>query len=205
MKLSEAAIRTILLDRSRSESDLAAQYGVRQNTINRVRTGARCAHIAPEISRWHRYTTATSIAEILAERTAPDAKTGCVNWTAGVQSMGYGTFTFRRRRHLAHRAAFELAKGPIPNGLVVMHACDNPRCCNPDHLSVGTDQDNRDDCVAKDRHVHGETHPTAKLKASEVLEIRADARAQRAIAKDYGISQTQVSTIKRHSQWRDLP
>lgn len=205
MKLSEAAIRTILLDHSRSESDLAAQYGVRQNTINRVRTGARCAHIVPEIPRWHRHTTATSISEILAERTVLDSKTGCVNWTAGVQSMGYGTFTFRRRHHLAHRAAYELAKGPIPDGMVVMHSCDNPRCCNPDHLSAGTDQDNKNDCVAKERHVFGETHPTAKLKAIEVLAIRADSRPQRAIAKDYGISQRQVSTIKTHSQWRSLP
>ena len=204
-KLSDDAIRDILHKDSRTESELAARYGVKQNTINRIRTGARCASIATEVPRWHRYIVASSLSEVLALQTCTDQATGCVNWTGALMSTGYGQFSFRGRKYLAHRVAYEFAKGQIPDGLVVMHACDNPRCCNPEHLSVGTDQDNRNDCVAKARHVYGETHPTAKLKAVEVLAIRADTRSQRTIAEDFGISQRQVSTIKTHSQWRSLP
>ncbi|WP_081080637.1 HNH endonuclease signature motif containing protein [Burkholderia cepacia] len=202
MKLRAADVIVILTDR-RPEADLAAQFGVAKNTINRIRTGARWAHVAPEIQRWRRYVDAESITDVIAQRTERDSVTGCLNWTGATQSEGYGIFSFGGKLMLVHRAAYQEVHGEIPDGLVVMHGCDNRRCCNESHLRLGTDQDNKDDCVAKGRHSRGESHPTAKLTAEEVKQIRADSRNQRALASEFGVSQSQISHIKTFSQWRE--
>src|ERR1700756_2891954 len=80
---------------------------------------------------------------------------GCWEWQGKRHYKGYGHFTVRgqgRRRTLkAHRVSWELANGPIPEGLHVLHSCDNPPCVNPDHLFLGTDMDNVHDRDAKGR------------------------------------------------------
>jgi len=74
----------------------------------------------------------------------------CWNWTAGTQSKGYGSFGIGNgKTALAHRVAFELEYGEIPEGLCVMHGCDNRKCCNTNHLSLGTIADNNRDMVEK--------------------------------------------------------
>lgn len=78
----------------------------------------------------------------------------CWVWTASVnKKYGYGNFCGPEVR--AHRMAYVLSKGEIPEGLIVMHSCDNRRCCNPSHLSVGTPKDNTQDMVRKGRHISG--------------------------------------------------
>lgn len=79
---------------------------------------------------------------------------GCWEWQGSINTTGYGQIYLGagRRRSVTHRVSYELAKGPIPDGLVVMHSCDNPRCVNPDHLSVGTHADNAADRDAKGRN-----------------------------------------------------
>ena len=82
---------------------------------------------------------------------------GCWEWKAGTQPEGYGRFKIGGRLYSAHRVAYTLAKGPIPvgegyHGIEVMHSCDNPRCCRPDHLVLGTNQDNAKDMAAKRRN-----------------------------------------------------
>ena len=80
---------------------------------------------------------------------------GCREWTGGKNDRGYGTIYFKGKVCRTHRVAWELANGPILNGLHVLHHCDNPLCCNPDHLFLGTNLDNIADKTAKGRAFNG--------------------------------------------------
>jgi hypothetical protein len=97
---------------------------------------------------------------------------GCWMWTAGTDRDGYGKFAIGHGKQdqthtRAHRFAYELLVGPIPDGMVVMHSCDTPACVNPDHLSVGTPLDNNDDKVAKGRHAKLWGTPLARSRQTE--------------------------------------
>jgi hypothetical protein len=98
---------------------------------------------------------------------------GCWLWTGRV-SQTYGYFDVGRKGRLAHRVAYELYKGPISDGLVVRHKCDESKCVNPEHLETGTQQDNVDDCIERGRRRYnkGEKHHNSKLTDDEVREIR---------------------------------
>ncbi len=79
--------------------------------------------------------------------------TDCWEWQNATNNIGYGMFRWKTgKMRTAHRASYELHIGPIPDGLVVCHKCDNPKCVNPEHLWVGTMKDNHDDMVSKGRH-----------------------------------------------------
>lgn len=89
------------------------------------------------------------------EPATPDA---CWRWTGSTDAKGYGRVFHDGKYRAAHRIAFALAYGPIPAGMFVCHRCDNPRCVNPNHLFLGTIQDNTADMVTKGRHARGERH-----------------------------------------------
>lgn len=106
-----------------------------------------------------------------------------------------------------HRLAYTLSVGPIPPGMCVCHRCDNPRCIRPDHLFLGTDADNTRDKVMKGRQSRGESHGTAVLRSADVQAIRGEVargRSQRAVAKQFGVGQMQVSRIVRGQRWGHL-
>lgn len=140
----------------------------------------------------------------------------CWNWIAGRFSDGmrYGQFRAGKRKVKAHRAAYELLVGPIPDGLRVLHRCDNPLCCNSlDHHFIGTDADNAADRAAKGRSARGNTpvlpaefNPSAKLSWPAVRAIREE-RARgallREIAARHAISPSQVRNIVSHRSWRE--
>lgn len=139
--------------------------------------------------------------ETLLHYTERDEVSGCLVWIGGLNDQGYGACTYG----LAHRASYRTWVGPIPEGLYVLHHCDNPPCVEPTHLYAGTQADNMRDMDSRDRRRclprPGEANPAAKLTEAQVLAIRADTRPQRAIAKDYGITQAQVSRIVRREVW----
>jgi hypothetical protein len=76
----------------------------------------------------------------------------CWEWQSTTNNKGYGTISIKGRSRLAHRFSYEIHNGSIPNGLNVLHRCDNPLCCNPAHLFLGTQRDNIADMVAKGRN-----------------------------------------------------
>ena len=88
-----------------------------------------------------------------------DPQTGCHVWTGSITPEGYGVFLVNRKLHGAHRIAWELANGPIPKGLSICHRCDNRPCVNPEHLFLGTNQDNHADMMAKGRNVPRKGEP----------------------------------------------
>lgn len=103
-----------------------------------------------------------------------DPNTGCMIWKAHKLKEGYGRFGLAGKSHLAHRLAWLFSKGSIPDNLFVCHRCDNPSCCNPDHLFLGTASQNSQDRNDKGRAyiVYGEAHHNVKLSTAQVNEIK---------------------------------
>lgn len=132
----------------------------------------------------------------------PDA---CWEWTAGLFARGYGCFHVNGRSMRAHRVAYEMTHGAIPDGLVVCHACDNRRCVNPTHLFLGTQGDNIRDAKAKGRlrTTRGMASPLAKFtdeQIARVIELREAGWSNLAIAEETGISSSYVSRLGRRER-----
>jgi hypothetical protein len=139
----------------------------------------------------------------LAERMAHSGwdvtPTGCWEWRGQRVHRGYGKVSIgENRQTYAHRAAWSLANGPIPRGMLIRHTCDNPPCVNPDHLLLGTHRDNMRDMVERERNQRGERHAFAVLTDAQVAEIRtavASGRLQKDVAEEYGINRAYVSEL----------
>ena len=145
------------------------------------------------------------LVERLANRSKLDPVTGCINWT-GTAVRGYGRIRVGPREVLTHRLAFELARGPIPAGLEVLHRCDNPSCMNPEHLRVGTHTDNMRDMAAKGRSgdQRGLRNGRARLTPDDVFAIRASTGGTAAVAAQFGIAQDYVRQIRKREAWSHL-
>jgi len=105
--------------------------------------------------------------------------------------------------------AFELENGPVPEGKMVCHSCDNPPCCNGKHLFAGTNDENVADKMVKGRNARGAMMSNAKLNAAQVLQIRQryapGTEGQRGLAKAFGVSKTLVALIVKGASWSHLP
>ena len=137
---------------------------------------------------------------------------GCWIWRGGVHSGGYGFMRGEGGRNApnvtVHRLSYEMHHGPIPDGLVVMHACDNPLCVNPDHLSVGTHKDNTQDMIAKGRAANnklpvsvGADNGRALLTESKVRYIRASTASHASLARRFGVSATCIASVRNRQTW----
>jgi hypothetical protein len=108
---------------------------------------------------------------------------------------------------LAHRHAWSLTHGPIPDGMIVMHACDNPPCVNPAHLRIGTQRDNVADMHEKGRGNRGSVNGQAKLNEADVQLIRlwlALGVPQKELRTFYGISAGTMSSLANRKTWRHV-
>lgn len=144
-----------------------------------------------------------------------DKSGDCWLWTGGTSSGGYGAATWPNgQQTTAHRVSWEITYGPIPDGMQVLHRCDNPACVRPDHLFLGTQQDNMDDMIAKGRkpmgcavlHApqNGESNNNAKLTEDVVRRIKqrlAEGAHQCDVAREFGATKTNVWAIAHGKSW----
>jgi hypothetical protein len=169
-----------------------------------------CSHRCASFARPR---TSRPLAERLWEKVDRTGD-GCWPWQAARLWSGYGVLNLGTGKGnvLAHRLAYELTFGPFDPGLHVCHHCDNPACCNPAHLFLGTDGDNMRDASRKGRmvipHPQGTAHTLAKLNDDAVREIRrrvADGETQRAVASRFDIPQAAVWRIIHRKSWAHVP
>ena len=146
-----------------------------------------------------------------------DKSGDCWLWTGGQNLQGYGVISkggHVSRKMLAHRLAYELANGPIPEGVNVLHRCDTPLCVRADHLFLGSQEENIHDMWSKGRQggqfapgsTSGEKNHRARLTAEQVADIRrryaAGGVTQDALAAEYGVSRPAIGLIVRGKNWK---
>ncbi len=143
-----------------------------------------------------------------------DTAKECWNWLGAKKPKGYGNLRANKQYLLAHRVSFELENGPIPNGFIVCHTCDNPSCCNPSHLMLGTTKSNSIDMLIKNRQkdkkyaAKGSRNGMSKLNEEKVLAIRSEYKSgsknQYELAEHYGVTQPAIGSILRNETWRHV-
>ena len=124
----------------------------------------------------------------------------CWIWTGQKNDAGYGRF----KRTMAHRVAYALIHGPIPEGLIVRHRCDNKPCCNPYHLLLGTNRDNSNDAMRRGRLAYGERSGKTKLTAADVSYIRQNPQGLKIgpLAAQFGVCKATISYIRSGRSWK---
>jgi hypothetical protein len=131
----------------------------------------------------------------------------CWLWTKGTR-RGYGQLMVQKRTLMAHRVAWTLTHGVIPDGMALCHHCDVPLCCNPAHMFLGTRRDNNEDRDRKGRCAKGTQKPrTAKLTDDQVREIRACwlvMASQAQLARDFGVSPSIIRDVVLRKTWRHV-
>lgn len=139
--------------------------------------------------------------------------TVCWPWPGARWRAGYGQIRADHRLLKTHRLAYETFIGPVPDGLYVCHTCDNPPCCNPAHLFLGSHDDNMADMTSKGRRVlpvikRGAEHPNARLTPAAVVDIRSRVSAgdsMRSVARRYNVAPEAVRRIVRRQMWAHVP
>ena len=133
----------------------------------------------------------------------------CLEWTGSKDKNGYGRMRINDKPILVHRIAWEIHNGPIPEGRHILHYCDNPNCIRIDHLFLGDQNANNQDCIQKGRDkkrgLRGEDHNLAKFTEDQVMEIRASDERGKDLAKRYGVAQTTIFDIRKGRSWKHLP
>lgn len=142
----------------------------------------------PEIRFWNKVTKSSA----------------CWTWTGSLGGSRYGVFKLNGKLIKAHRASWVFSGKTIPDGMKVLHRCDNPVCVNPDHLFIGTQRDNILDMENKGRgrHPSGANHSKAKLSEESVEFIRNSKIPMADLARQFGVARQSVFKIKRNINWR---
>ena len=144
-------------------------------------------------------------AERLAHRS--ERQGDCVVFTGCTNASGYGQITIANKQVAVHRVAYELAHGPIPEGLVIRHKCDNPPCIDPSHLELGTPQDNVMDKVARGRTLKGSRNGSSKLveaQVAEILEGLAMGVTHKVLAQRHGVATSTIGRISTREHWKHV-
>lgn len=135
----------------------------------------------------------------------PDPTSGCWFWIKSTDKDGYGQFhPHQRKRKMAHRYSWEIYNGPIPHGLQVLHKCDVYSCVNPSHLFLGTQKENCQDCVKKNRSARGVRNGRTNFTEDQIRAIRQDTRSCIEIGEMFSVSPAVINGIKNLRSWKHI-
>ena len=148
----------------------------------------------------------TALPPRIETKIMPEPNSGCWIWLGGTNQKNYGhIWSSELKRHeRAHRMVYEILNSPIPVGLHLLHRCDNPYCVNPDHMFVGTNAENMADRDAKGRQASGARNGNARLTEDKARQILLAPGTITEIARQFGISRTNVRDIKTRRIWKNL-
>lgn len=144
----------------------------------------------------------------VVQRDTPYAEGPCWEWNGRVDNRGYSVAKIHNKARKGHRLSYEAWVGPIPEGLIVRHKCDNLPCINPDHLEVGTQKDNVHDMIARGRDYRGTPRKTSALLTPDDVRVIRD-RYERGevcseIAKDYPVGKGNIWSVATKKTWKDV-
>jgi hypothetical protein len=131
--------------------------------------------------------------------------TGCWMWRGAHIPAGYGSLKFGGTNQLAHRVSWQVHRGPIPDGIYVLHKCDVKGCVNPSHLFLGTASDNVKDLFQKGLASRvGVLNPRVLIREEDVSDIRASTKSTKELATEYGVSYFGIWNIRKRRTWRHV-
>jgi len=132
--------------------------------------------------------------------------TGCLEWM-GMRAAtrgGYGQLIYEGRTVWAHRLSYALHFGPYDQRMMVLHKCDNPPCCNPEHLFLGDGKMNMQDAKRKGRIARGEYHPGSKMTEKDVIRILKSSETVAELARELNVSRSTVSLTRSGVRWKHV-
>jgi hypothetical protein len=160
--------------------------------------------------RSRRARTPEEMREMLLGRLV-ERESGCLEWAGAKDRRGYGNVRWGGKLWGAHRLAYHLVVAPVERGVEVCHRCDNPPCCNVEHLFLGSHADNMADAAAKGISARvgnggrtGALNGRARFSEDDVRAIRASSETQTALADRYGVRQTTISAIITRRTWKHV-
>lgn len=135
---------------------------------------------------------------------SPEPNSGCWLWDGSTTKHGYGQISLNGSPSRAHRVSFEFFNKTSAGNKFVCNKCDTPSCVNPDHLFCGTHDQNMADKISKGRQSKGEARPLAKLKEEDVVYIKGSDKSCVTLGKEFGVSRSVITKIRRGEGWRHV-
>jgi DNA-binding CsgD family transcriptional regulator len=192
-----------------SGASLAKEYGVCETVISHIRLGKTRKRLGLKPLHSMAFGRASSgdpLRARILDKTSLNNVSGCWEWL-GTIKRGYGMLSVKSITKYSHRVSYEAFIGPIPSGMCVCHKCDNPGCCNPDHLFLGTVLDNMTDMVSKSRSAIGSRSSNAKISeqtAMKVMSLLYDGRTSVDVARILNLTKHTVRHIKHGRAWSHI-
>lgn len=129
---------------------------------------------------------------------------GCWIWKKAIRKDGYGITWYNGNTDYIHRVSYRIFNGDFDPAFIIRHTCDNPSCCNPAHLVIGSDQDNSNDMVNRGRSLKGSKQPLSKLVEDNIQPIRDSILSSRVLGNLLGVSKSVILDIKNNKTWKHV-